>query len=282
MESRPALLPQKIVLIRGIHPNELDLSYEIARELRKSGHRVKIVSIPYRHTLHWHLEHGEKVKDISEFDGVKFVNKIGFQHPDWHVIGIHSSPSTRITGVQAQSEGEIRKIGKTALKFDAGHFYLNFGGSEELTPAVPTNSGFVPAMRVRMAIEIPAVYQRRKIPNLDWNKISSNGQKLDQDLLSHAQSGYAKRSDLRKTFKEKSKHELVCDSADFIRRVVENFHKEEERYKSRGFEPNSYAQAVKNSNFLSPRLKRVPGYKRALQYAKAKLGINKKRRPQSR
>lgn len=190
--------PQKIVLIRGIHPNELDLSKEIAAELRKQGHRVRVVKVPFRETMHWHFQHGKGKRPFKEFTGGHFVERVGFRHPAWHVVGLHSTPREHMPEVLI--EAEYHEPAHHAV----GHLYWDFY-SEDHKPALISREGVHAGRLTRISLEIPAVYDDKHTTPLNRDKFEF----ADTDDQTKLPKFYYRRANAPRTFKWRSKKALV-------------------------------------------------------------------------
>ncbi len=205
---------EKIILVRGVHPNELDLAPEIARELRRNGHRVKVLRIPQRFTNLGHLLSGKGQLDHDEhFSGAAFARKIGFRYPTWHVIDLHSSPTYR-TQPWFESHRVHVRVGDRGEKLTEGHHYFMDGSFP--IPAIWKKGTFVPGEVVRAALEFPAVYASKASYKFNQGKFLGS-----RDAMRRMTVAYGHSVDEEKTFKLTPKPELVAQGVSKIEEILE-------------------------------------------------------------
>ena len=239
-EQKPEQLePQKIILIGkekesdkegSIHPNELDLTPALARELKRRGHTIKIMPVPFKETLHGHSKHGKGIKPFKNFTGAAFVNKIGFQNPEWHVIGMHSTPPDELSQPGLQPEKQGTKLRFTLPPPSVGTFHYRSGLlHNELVPIVYKDGRFQVMLRLRHALEVPAKASKKKSIDIDWQKFTFG----KKESLERAKSHYPILADARATYKVRKKKDLVKWAADEIEKAIKDTKKMETAIKER-------------------------------------------------
>ncbi|MFH1199858.1 MAG: hypothetical protein V1708_02215 [Candidatus Micrarchaeota archaeon] len=204
---------EKILLIDGIHPNEdLGITEDIAQRLRGLGHRVKIVRVPFKDTVHGHSQSGKPPKSFYEhFSGRAFLTKIGFKYPSWHIAGIHASPWEGLHSSTFPDTYHYNTHDAGSTAYLAGHHYLDMSSSK-LIPVVYERGRFVPMELMRMSVEIPGEYEKRPSMQIRPEAITEP----DANKLAKA---YSRKVDPHKTFARESRDALA-------ERAVQSIHDE--------------------------------------------------------
>ncbi len=259
---------QKIVLIKGIHQNELDLSKEIARDLSRRGHRVRIVEIPFRETMHGHSKHGKKKRSFADFEGAAFLARVGFRFPSWHVIGLHSSPRENLQGILLIPHEVLHGRGAFQRFFAPGHLYWQFGATD-FHPAFPERGRLYFGSLLRTSLEIPAVYQAEHSMPLDLSKFTVPGKRKVEVI----KTAYERSVNRQKTFAWAPRQRLVSAAVERIEKSMEAALSLHHSYLAReGFYPVRLSREAEVARFYisrkSPKYRDAPvGYRKALQLA---------------
>ncbi|MFH0972228.1 MAG: hypothetical protein V1835_06735 [Candidatus Micrarchaeota archaeon] len=208
------LEPQKILLIEGIHPNEIKLAAHLKAELMSRGHTVRIIQVKYKDTLHYHSENGEGKRHISHFEGWRYMHEIGLEHPEWHAVAIHSTPSNINDALHFRVEKEKVNGGKTDNI--AGHLLFNFGALDP-EPAYIQDGQLLRGTLLRLALEVPAIYYNKPYRPINEGKFDFRGMK---NGLAGIRQRYGTAVDHEKTFRQTPRNKLVKEVADRMEKML--------------------------------------------------------------